>query len=99
MPIMDPKPTFRYRPPIRSKKQQVLDKHGYEEKVFHNTETNTMTRFLVPIYDSPADRIANINEGVDGPDRFTGSIVFRDGERVRDLFLRLGWIDEAGHIL
>lgn len=83
--------------PKRTKKQQVLDKHGYFEKVY--ISDNKRTRFIVPHRRSMYDAIASINEGVSGPDHYDGSIVLNDHETWKEFFIRLGWIDEEGNIL
>ena len=83
--------------PKRTKKQQVLDKHGYFEKVYINGSKRT--RFIVPNRDNIYDAIASINEGVSGPERYDGSIVLNENETWKNFFIRLGWIDEKGNIL
>ena len=83
--------------PKRTKKQLVLDKHEYSEKVYING--NERIRFIVPNRDNIYDAIASINEGVSGPERYDGSIVLNENEKWKDFFIRLGWIDEEGNIL
>ena len=83
--------------PKRTKKQQVLDKHGYFEKVYISGDNRT--RFIVPNRDNIYDAIASINEGVSVPEHYDGSIVLNENEKWKDFFIRLGWIDEEGNIL
>lgn len=83
--------------PKRSKKQQVLDKHGYFEKVYITSDKKI--RFIVPHRRSLYDAIAGINEGINGPDHYEGSIVLNDRETWKQFFIRLGWVDEEGNIL
>ena len=83
--------------PKRTKKQLVLDKHGYFEKVYINGSKRT--RFIVPNRDNIYDAIASINEGISGPEHYNGSIVLDENEKWKDFFIRLGWIDEEGNIL
>lgn len=83
--------------PKRTKKQLVLDKHGYSEKVYING--NKQIRFIVPNRDNIYDAIASINEGVSGPEHYDGSIVLNENETWKNFFICLGWIDEEGNIL
>ena len=83
--------------PKRTKKQLVLDKHGYFEKVCISGDKRT--RFIVPIRDNIYDAIASINEGISGPEHYDGSIVLNENETWKNFFVRLGWIDEEGNIL
>ena len=83
--------------PKRTKKQQVLDKHGYFEKVY--IANDKKTRFIVPQMRNMYDAIAGINEGIDGPERYEGAIVLNENENWKDFFIRLGWADEEGNIL
>lgn len=81
----------------RTKKQLVLDKHGYFEKVYISGDKRT--RFIVPNRDNIYDAIASINEAVSGPERYDGSIVLNENETWKNFFIRLGWVDEEGNIL
>ena len=83
--------------PKRTKKQLVLDKHGYFEKVYITNDKRI--RFIVPNRDNIYDDIASINEGVSGPEHYDGSIVLNENETWKNFFIRLGWIDEEGNIL
>ena len=83
--------------PKRTKKQLVLDKHGYFEKVYISGDKRT--RFIVPNRDNIYDAIASINEGIVGPERYEGAIVLNENENWKDFFIRLGWVDEEGNIL
>ena len=83
--------------PKRTKKQQVLDKHGYFEKVY--ISDNKRTRFIVPHRKNAYDAIASINEGISGPEHYNGSIVLNENETWKNFFIRLGWIDDEGNIL
>ena len=83
--------------PKRTKKQIVLDKHGYFEKVYINGDKRT--RFIVPNLRNVYDAIASINEGISGPEHYDGSIVLNENENWKDFFIRLGWVDEEGNIL
>lgn len=83
--------------PKRTKKQLVLDKHGYFEKVYITNDKRI--RFIVPNRGNIYDAIASINEGVSGPEHYDGSIVLNENEKWKDFFIRLGWIDEEGNIL
>ena len=83
--------------PKRTKKQLVLDKHGYFEKVCISGDKRT--RFIVPIRDNIYDAIASINEGISWPEHYDGSIVLNENETWKNFFVRLGWIDEEGNIL
>ena len=81
----------------RTKKQQVLDKHGYFEKVYISDDKRI--RFIVPHRRSMYDAIADINEGVSGPEHYDGAIVLNENEKWKDFFICLGWVDEEGNIL
>ena len=83
--------------PKRTKKQQVLDKRGYFEKVY--IANDKKTRFIVPQMRNMYDAIAGINEGIDGPERYEGAIVLNENENWKEFFIRLGWVDEEGNIL
>lgn len=83
--------------PKRTKKQLVLDKHGYFEKVYITNDKRI--RFIVPNRGNIYDAIASINEGISGPEHYDGSIVLNENEKWKDFFIRLGWIDEEGNIL
>ena len=83
--------------PKQTKKQLVLDKHGYFEKVY--IDGNKRTRFIVPNRDNIYDAIASTNEGISGPEHYDGSIVLNENETWKNFFIRLGWIDEEGNIL
>ena len=84
--------------PKRTKKQQVLDKHGYFEKVYF-ADNGKMIHFIVPNRNSLLNVMADINEGIDGPVHYTGSIVLGENENWNDFFVRLGWADEEGNIM
>ena len=83
--------------PKRTKKQLVLDKHGYFEKVYITNDKRI--RFIVPNRDNIYDAIASINEGISGPEHYDGSIVLNENETWKEFFIRLGWIDGEGNIL
>ena len=83
--------------PKRTKKQQVLDKHSYIEKVYISGDKRT--RFIVPNRGNIHDAMASINEGISGPEHYDGSIVLNENETWKNFFIRLGWIDEEGNIL
>ena len=83
--------------PKRTKKQLVLDKHGYFEKFYITNDKRI--RFIVPNRGNIYDAIAGINEGIDGPERYEGAIVLNENENWKDFFIRLGWVDEEGNIL
>lgn len=83
--------------PKRTKKQLVLDKHGYFEKVYISGDKRT--RFIVPNRDNIYDAIASINEGISGPEHYDGSIVLNENETWKNFFIRLERIDDEGNIL
>ena len=83
--------------PKRTKKQLVLDKHGYFEKVYISDDKRI--RFIVPHRGSMYDAIAGINEGVSGHEHYDGAIVLNENEKWKEFFIHLRWVAETGTIL